>query len=102
MSQLTGDLMLVKPTVIDLGWGKLKTALIGLPDSGFATPQSAATQRQTLVNQYVAAFRDVEAAAHDKARGMLKDLSANISAWVVNDKQAALKALVEGQVSKLS
>src|ERR1700730_3289843 len=68
LSQLAGELMLVKPIVIDLGWGNLKSALIKLPDAEFVAPQNAATQRQTLVNQYVAAFRSVEVAAHDDAR----------------------------------
>src|ERR1700719_573764 len=65
LSQLAGELMLVKPIVIDLGWGNLKSALISLPDSAFIAPQNAATQRQTLVNQYVAAFRSGEVAGHD-------------------------------------
>ncbi len=101
MSQLAGELMLVKPIVIDLGWGDLKSALVKLPDSDFVAPQNAATQRQALVNQYVAAFRKVEVAAYDDARSALKDLAANVSAWVVAEKQAALNALVEAQISKL-
>ena len=102
LSQLAGELMLVKPIVIDLGWGNLKSALIKLPDSAFITPQNAATQRQTLVHQYVAAFRDVEVAAHHDASRRLKDLVGNMSAWVVSDKRAALSTLVDGQISKLS
>ena len=44
LSQLTGELMLVKPVVIDLGWGNLKSALVKLPDSGFVAPHDAAMQ----------------------------------------------------------
>jgi hypothetical protein len=102
LSQLAGELMLVNPRVIDLGWGHLKSGLINLPDAGFVAPQNAATQRQTLVSQYVAAFKDVEVAALDDARRTLKDLVRNISAWVVPGKQAALSTLVDGQISKLS
>jgi len=102
LSQLAGELMLVKPIVIDLGWGDLKSALIKLPDSGFISPQSAATQRQKLVDQYTAAFRKVEVAANDEAKTTLKNLAANVSAWVVTDKQAGLTTLVDGQISKLS
>jgi hypothetical protein len=94
--------MRVKPIVIDLGWGNLKSALINLPDSGFVVPQNAATQRQTLVNQYVAAFRHVEIGARDEARSTLKGLAGNISAWVVTGKHAALSTLVDGQLSRLS
>jgi len=55
-----------------------------------------------LVNQYVAAFRKVEVAAFDDAKSKLKNLAANVSAWVVTDKQPALSTLVDGQISKLS
>ncbi len=102
LSQLAGELMLVKPIVIDLGWGELKSALINLPESGFVARQDAATRRRTLVDQYVAAFRKVEVTAHGDAKGMLKDLAPNVSAWVVPDKQATLSTLVDVQISKLS
>jgi len=102
LSQLAGEFMLVKPLVIDLGWGTLKSALLNLPDSGFGAPREAATHRQTLVNQYVAAFRHVEVAALDEARRTLKDLVANVSAWVVADQQGALSALVDGQLATLA
>jgi hypothetical protein len=101
LSQIAGELMLVKPIVIDLGWGDLKSALINLPDSGFLARQNATTQRQTLVSQYVAAFRKVEVASYDDAKNTLKTLAANISTWVVTDKQAALNTMVDNQVSKL-
>ena len=39
LSQLAGEFMLVKPIVIDLGWGNLKSALVNLPDSGFVAPR---------------------------------------------------------------
>jgi hypothetical protein len=101
LSQLAGELMLVKPIVIDLGWGDLKSALINLPDSGFVARQNAAMQRLTLVNQYVAAFRKVEVSRYNDAKSMLKNLAANISTLVVTDKQAALSTLVDSQMSKL-
>ena len=101
LSQLAGEFMLVDPLVIDLGWGKLKSALANLEDSGFVAPQEAATTRQTLVNNYVSAFRHVEAAALDKAKSTLSDLATNISASVVPDRRDALRALVDGQLAKL-
>jgi hypothetical protein len=102
LSQLAGEFMLVRPLVIDLGWGALKSALVNLQDSAFVAPHEATAHRRTLVNQYVAAFRHVEAAALDEARGMLKDLAANTSAWVVTDRQGALGALVDGQLAKMA
>jgi hypothetical protein len=102
LSQLAGELMLVKPLVIDLGWGTLKLALVNLQDSGFVVPHEAKAHPETLVNQYVAAFRHIEAAALDGAKSTLNHLAANISAWVVTDRQSALSALVNSQIAKLA
>jgi hypothetical protein len=101
LSQLAGDLMRVKPLVIDLGWGSLKSALVKLKDAEFAAPHDAIAHRQTLVNQYVSAFRHVEAGALAPARSALGALAATISATVVTDQQGALSALVDGQRAKL-
>ena len=81
--------------------GTLKSALLKLPDSAFVAPRDASTQRQALVNQYVAAFRGVESGALDHARSMLKDLTANISVSIATDQQSALKPLVDVQLAKL-
>jgi hypothetical protein len=101
LSQLAGEFMLVKPLVIDLGWGTLKSALVNLPDAGFIRSHEAAAHRQTLVNQFVAAFRHVEAAAIDEAKSTLHELAATISVQVVTDQQGALRASVDGQLAKL-
>ncbi len=101
LSQLAGELMLVEPRVIDLGWGELKSALVNLPDAAFVMPQEATGHRRTLVDQYVAAFRQVEAQALGEAKSTLKDLAANASACVVTDRLGALAALVDGQLAKL-
>jgi hypothetical protein len=101
LSQLAGELMLVEPRVIDLGWGELKSALVNLEDRAFVAPPEAAARRRALMGQYVAAFRQVEAAALDQARNSLKDLAANAVAWVVTDQRRSLGALLEGQLAKL-
>ena len=101
LTQLAGELMQVEPRVIDLGWGTLKSAMVNLKDSGFVTPHDAAAQRRTLVDQYVSTFRHVEAGALDAASGALKDLAANIAAWVAPDQQRAIATLIEGQRGKL-
>jgi hypothetical protein len=102
LSQLAGEFMLVKPLVIDLGWGTLKSALVKLPDSGFVALQEATAHRQTLVNQYVSAFRHVETAALIEARGALNSLSDKVSSWLVSDQQRTLHALVDSQIAKLA
>src|SRR5262245_37285395 len=89
LSQITGDLMMVKPVVIDLGWGELKSAIVKLTQTDFVAPDHAADDMQSLADQYAAAFRKVEAASNDEARTLLKDLSGSVSKRVVPDKQAA-------------
>jgi hypothetical protein len=102
LSQLAGEFMLVRPLVIDLGWGMLKSALVNLKDTGFVAPHEAAEHRQTLVDRYVTTFRHIEAGALDQARSTLKELAAHISTRVVTDQQGALGALVQGQLAKLA
>jgi hypothetical protein len=102
LSQIAGEFMRVDPLVIDLGWGELKSALVNLKDSAFVAPHEAAEHRQTLVSQYVATFRHVEAGALDEAKSALKDLAADISARVVTGQQGVLGALVDGQRAKLA
>ncbi|HEY6259862.1 MAG TPA: hypothetical protein VIY51_29140, partial [Xanthobacteraceae bacterium] len=101
LSQLAGELMLVKPLTIDLGWGALKSALVNLKDSSFVAPKEATAHRRMLVGQYVAAFRRVEAGALDAAKSALDELAANVATAVVTDQQSGLKALVDGQRAKL-
>ena len=72
--------MQVRPIVIDLGWGELKTAVMALKD-----PAALA--------QYVDVFRKVEAGKPDQARNGLKDLA---------EKHAALNKLIDAQLAKLS
>jgi hypothetical protein len=101
LAQLAGEFMLVKPLVIDLGWGAIKSALVKLPNSGFVAPHQAPSQRQKLVNQYTAAYRHVEAGAASEARDALKILSANIAASVASEQQTAIATLVDAQIAKL-
>ena len=80
LSQIAGEFMQVRPLVIDLGWGELKTAVIALKD-----PAALA--------QYVDVFRKVEAGSHEQARSGLKDLAA---------KHVALNKLIDAQLARLS
>jgi hypothetical protein len=79
LTQIAGEFMQVRPLVIDLGWGELKTAVVALKD-----PAALA--------QYVDIFRSVEAGRHDQARSGLKDLAA---------KHATLNARIDAQLAKL-
>jgi hypothetical protein len=102
LSQLAGEFMLVKPVVIDLGWGGIKSAIVKLPDAAFARADGARAQRDALVNQYAAAFRAVERGEFGTARDGLRGLSAGIGGVVVSDRQADLRKLIEEQIAKLS
>jgi hypothetical protein len=80
LSQIAGEFMQVRPLVIDLGWGELKTAVVALKD-----PAALA--------QYVEIFRNVEVGKNEQARRGLKDLAA---------KHAGLSTQIEAQLAKLS
>jgi hypothetical protein len=102
MTQLTGELMMVNPVVIDFGWGDLETAIKKVPDSGFLATAKASAQRTELVNQYTAAFRKVETGAIDDARKGLSALATNISSMVAPGSQSALSKLVDAQMTRLN
>jgi hypothetical protein len=80
LSQIAGEFMQVRPLVIDLGWGELKTATSALKD-----PAALA--------QYVGVFRSVEAGRNDQARSGLKDLAA---------KHTMLSPRIDAQLAKLA
>jgi hypothetical protein len=102
LTQMTGEFMRVKPIVIDLGWGDLKSALLKVPDSGFTAASNAATGRKALMDRYVTTFRKVEAGAYKDAQTALKALADTISTSIAASNQAELKKLVDGQAAKLS
>ena len=95
LSQIAGELMQVRPQMIDLGWGKLKSALVKLKDSDFLASPDPASKRGALVGRYVEAFRDVESGQNADAK--LKDLAADISAAVIPEPRGELLKLVEAQ-----
>jgi hypothetical protein len=101
LSQLTGEFMLVRPAVIDLGWGLLKSALVKLRDADFVKPHESAAQRQRLVDQYVSAFRHVEKSDPDGAKSAFNDLAAGLSSAVVTDPQRRLGTLLDDLRSRV-
>ena len=102
LTQIAGELMLVKPLTIDLGWGAIKSAITTLPDADFVAAGNAGEQRKALLAQYVAAFRQVEAARHPEARTALKGLKTAIASSVMGEKRAGLTTLVDDQLAKLT
>ena len=92
LSQLAAELMLVKPIVIDLGWGTLKSALMKLPDG----------PRAAVLAEYVAMFRHVEVGALAQARRALADLDAHVASTAPVEERRAIKTLVDGQMVKLT
>jgi hypothetical protein len=101
LSQLAAEFMLVDPMVIDLGWGKLKSALANLKYTGFAASHQAGEHRRTLVGQYVSTFRQVEAAAREEARSAIRELMAGIANPVATEQQGPVRELVDRQLAKL-
>jgi hypothetical protein len=92
--------MLVEPVVIDLAWGELKTAVISLTDSAFASPADAIAQRVSLVQQYVTAFGEAEIAEYDQATAQLQQMRANVQSWVSTGQSDVLD-LIDTLVGKL-
>jgi len=101
LTQLAGELMTVKPLVIDLGWGALKTAIVALEDASFVAPREAAVQRDALLRMYVDAFRRVEASALGPARSALNDLGAAVASRVVATGQQAIRSAIDRQLAKI-
>lgn len=101
LSQLAGEFMQVKPLVIDLGWGEIKSAIVKLPDAAFVAAAEAKAQRARLVENYVSAFRETERGEPAKARDGLKSLTANIEAHVATEHRGPVHKLIDGQIAKL-
>ena len=88
LTQIAGELMLVDPRVIDLGWGEIKSAIVAVRDPG-------------LLDQYVAAFRHVESGARDKGVTALKDLSASVTRRVTATDPAPIAKRIDAQLARL-
>ncbi len=102
LSQIAGDFMRVRPAVIDLGWGRLRSALVTLRDTDFTTPSDAVAKRGELVDRYTAAFRHVETSASTAADDSLKELASDIAVNLVPDRQKRLVGLIDDQRTKLA
>ena len=98
---MTGEFMHVKPTVIDLGWGDIKSALLNLADKSFVKAAEVKTARQALMDQYVAAFRQVERGVYKDASAALTTLSSTVRTTIAPDDQPAIKKLIDQQIAKL-
>ena len=53
------------------------------------------------MDQYVAAFRNVESGVYNEASAALTKLSGAVSATVAPDGQPAIKKLIDQQIAKL-
>ena len=101
LSQIAGDLMRVKPLTIDLGWGKLKSALANAKDADFAAPGEAAAGRKALVGEYTAAFRHMEAGDLGAAKTALKGLAENVDKTIAGGARGEAAAAIDAQKAKL-
>jgi hypothetical protein len=114
MSQVIGNLMLVDPIVIDLGWGPIRAGLqcqsapicstppTGfLPDSQFVDPSTASDKRQKLVNEYIAMTNQLELGKYNHVRSALAKLQADITTNIQDPNRTALNLQIAGQIAKL-
>jgi hypothetical protein len=114
MSQVIGNLMLVDPIVIDLGWGPIRSGLqcekapicstppTGfLPDSQFVDPSTAPARRQMLVNEYVVMTDMLERGKYNHVRAALAKLQANVTSYILDPNRTALNLQIASQIAKL-
>jgi hypothetical protein len=115
MSQIIGNLMVVDPIVIDLGWGPIKAGLLCqisaicnspppsglLPDSQFVFPASASSNRQMLVDEYLDMTDQLEKGKYDKVKKALIKLQADITTYIKEPNRTALNLQIAGQIAKL-
>jgi len=115
MSQVIGNLMVVDPIVLDLGWGPIRAGLqcqiaaicsttptTGfLADAKFVNPANAPATRQMLVNEYLAMTDLLEQGQYNHVRTALTQLQADITANIADPNRTALNLLITGQIAKL-
>ena len=115
MSQVIGNLMVVDPIVLDLGWGPIRAGLqcqiaaicsttpaTGfLPDSRFVNPATAAANRQLLVNEYLAMTDLLEQGMYNHVRAALVQLQTDITALIQDPNRTALNLQITNQIAKL-
>jgi hypothetical protein len=102
LSQITGDLMQVNPAVIDLSWGKLKSAIANMKDTAFLKPAEGAAARKQLLDRYVAGFRRVEAGDAVSARNALRELAAALAKVAVSTAATAVAKQLDEALSRIS
>jgi hypothetical protein len=118
LTEIAGTLMARNDVkiLLDFGWGQIASGLTCtlksicptlpptglLPDSGFVNAANAPTQRAQLLNEYQAAFHDVELGQYSNAISELQTLEQNVSQWILDPNQTALTILINDQIGKLS
>ncbi len=101
LTQITGDLLRVKPLTIDLGWGELKSSLANLGDNAFNQPADAATTRKALLDEYRSVFKHVETGDIAAAKPALQQLAERFGAKIAASAQAGPRRRMEAQIAKL-
>jgi hypothetical protein len=115
MAQVIGNLMVVDPVVIDLGWGPIRAGLqcqiaaicsttppTGfLTDAKFVNPATAPATRQMLLNEYTAMTDLLEQGKYNHVRTALTQLQADITTYVSDPNRTALNLVITGQIAKV-
>jgi hypothetical protein len=117
LSEIIGRMMAQSnlQITLDFGWGQIASGLTCtlpsicpttpptglLPDTEFVTPSRASGQREKLVHQYQAAFKDVETEKYPQAVEKLQLLQNDVNTWIKAPNQTALSILINDQIGKL-
>jgi hypothetical protein len=101
MSQIVGELMLVKPVVIDLGWGNLHAMLANLNGDLFVTPVKWANRKAAFFDTYARVFSQVESGDLSSARAGLEALKSELLSEVTPAEAMPLIVVIDEQIAKL-
>ena len=103
LTQVAGEMMRVDPRVIDLSWGELKAALVGLTDAAFVGGSAdAAARKKDLVGRYTSAFRRIESGARAAAASELKDLATAAGQQLTSEARPLVQQRLDSVMSRLA
>jgi hypothetical protein len=101
MAQIIGELMLVEPIVIDLGWGSMHATINNLAETAFNDAAKAGGQKAALLNLYALMFEEVELGDLSTAKVKLQTMKTNVTAQIKTANATALLTLIDAQIAKL-
>ncbi|MBF0545018.1 MAG: hypothetical protein HQM08_11315 [Candidatus Riflebacteria bacterium] len=101
MTQIIGELMLVRPIIIDLGWGKMHAMINNLTETSFIDPKKTATQKTVLLSLYSQLFENIENVNLSLGKNLLQTIKTNVATQLTPTIATPLLELINQQISKI-